>query len=49
MSMEMYASLIKKDKNRLDNPKMARIPEMVEFINALMLADRRVTIEDISE
>ena len=28
---------------------MVGIPEMVDSVNALILADRRVTIEDISE
>ena len=45
---ELFKECLNKiqDKNR---PTMLSTPEMVDSANASILADRRVTIEDISE
>ena len=37
------------DENRTGRPPMASTPEMVDSTNALILDDRKVIIEDISE
>ena len=37
------------DENRSSKPLMACTPEMVDSVNAPILVDKRVTIEDISE
>ena len=38
-----------KDEDRLARNTMASTPEMVDSVNALILTNRKVTIEDISE
>ena len=37
------------DENKLGRPKMPNTLEMTNSVNALILADRRIKIEDISE
>ena len=48
-----WAKLFKEDQNSIQDesgwPTMASTLEMVDLVNALILADKRVTIEDISE
>ena len=41
--------IVKKDKDWMGRPTMVNTPEMVDSVNALILADRRVTVEDITE
>ena len=37
------------DEDRPGRPTKARTPEMVDLVNAFILSDKRVTVENISE